>query len=176
MDKELREALARTAVLASIDGLTNVANRRTLDGHLEEQWRLATHAQTSLALLMIDADHFKEFNDRFGHQAGDECLRSIAMTLRALVTRPGDVVARFGGEEFAILLPGTPLEGAQHVAEAIRATISDLPIAHPQAAQLLDDTSASAARHVTVSIGCAALVPRAGMQFHHLVELADQAL
>jgi len=176
MDKELREALARTAVLASIDGLTNVANRRTLDGHLEEQWRLATHAQTSLALLMVDADHFKEFNDRFGHQAGDECLRSIAMTLRALVTRPGDVVARFGGEEFAILLPGTPLEGAQHVAEAIRATISDLPIAHPQAAQLLDDTSASAARHVTVSIGCAALVPRAGMQFHHLVELADQAL
>src|ERR1700738_830417 len=122
---------------------------------------------------MIDADHFKEFNDRFGHQAGDECLRSIAVTLRALVTRPGDVVARFGGEEFAILLPGTPLEGAQHVAEAIRAAISDLPIAHPESAQLTHDVQA---RHITVSTGGAALVPRSDTQFHQLVELADQAL
>ncbi|MFL6602802.1 MAG: diguanylate cyclase [Steroidobacteraceae bacterium] len=176
MHKELREALARTAVLASIDGLTNLANRRTLDAHLEEQWRLATHTQTSLALLMVDADHFKEFNDRFGHQAGDECLRAIAMTLRTLVTRPDDVVARFGGEEFAILLPGTPLEGAQHVGEAIRAAIADSPIVHPKSAQLINDASTSEARHVTVSVGCAALVPPADMQFHDLVELADQAL
>jgi len=176
MHKELRDSLARTTVLASLDGLTNVANRRTLDNHLEEQWRLATRGQASLALLMIDADHFKEFNDRFGHQAGDECLRSIAVTLRALVTRPGDVVARFGGEEFAILLPGTPLEGAQHVAEAIRAAISELSIAHPASAQLATDASTSEARRVTVSIGCAALVPRVGTHFHHLVEVADQAL
>jgi diguanylate cyclase (GGDEF)-like protein len=176
MDKELRDSLARTTVLASLDGLTNVANRRTLDNHLEEQWRLATHGQTPLALLMIDADHFKEFNDRFGHQAGDQCLRAIAVTLRALVTRPGDVVARFGGEEFAILLPGTPLEGARHVAEAIRAAISELSIAHPASAQLANDASTSEARHVTVSIGCAALVPRIGTHFHHLVEVADQAL
>jgi len=161
MDKELRDSLARTAVLASVDGLTNVANRRTLDSHLEDQWRLATRGQTSLALLMIDADHFKEFNDQFGHQAGDECLRSIATTLSAHVTRPSDVVARFGGEEFAILLPDTPLEGAQHVAEMIRAAIADLSIA---------------GRRVTVSIGCAALVPAEGTQFHRLVELADQAL
>jgi diguanylate cyclase (GGDEF)-like protein len=176
MDKELRDALARTTVLASLDGLTNVANRRTLDSHLEEQWRLATREQTSLALLMIDADHFKEFNDRFGHQAGDECLRSIAVTLRALVTRPSDMVARFGGEEFAILLPGTPLEGAQHVAEAIRAAISDLSIAHPASVQLANDESTYAARHVTVSIGCAALVPRVDTHFRQLVEMADQAL
>jgi diguanylate cyclase (GGDEF)-like protein len=173
MDRELRDSLARTTVLASLDALTNLANRRTLDSHLEEQWGLATRGKTSLALLMVDADHFKEFNDRFGHQAGDECLRSIAKTLRAQVTRPGDVVARFGGEEFAILLPGTPLEGAQHVAEAIRAAISDLPIAHPESAQLIHDAQA---RHITVSIGCAALVPRADTEFHQLVELADQAL
>jgi diguanylate cyclase (GGDEF)-like protein len=173
MDKELRESLARTTVLASLDGLTNVANRRTLDSHLEEQWRLALHAQTPLALLMIDADHFKEFNDRFGHQAGDECLRAIAVTLRSLVTRPGDMVARFGGEEFAVLLPGTPLEGAQHVAEAIRAAISDLCIAHPESVQVAPDAEV---RHVTVSIGCAALVPRADTQLNRLVELADQAL
>ena len=174
--KELRDSLDRTTVLASLDGLTNVANRRTLDSHLEEQWRLATRGQTSLALLMIDADHFKEFNDCFGHQAGDECLRSIAMTLRAQVTRPGDLVARFGGEEFAILLPGTPLEGARHVGEAIRAAIADLSIAHPESAQLANDASTSQARHVTVSIGCAALVPRIDTQFRQLVELADQAL
>jgi diguanylate cyclase (GGDEF)-like protein len=173
MDKELRDSLARTTVLASLDGLTNVANRRTLDSHLEEQWQLATRGQTSLALLMVDADSFKEFNDRFGHQAGDECLRSIALTLRALVTRPGDVVARFGGEEFAVLLPGTPLDGAQHVAEAIRAAISDLPIAQPQSAQTARNAQA---RHITVSIGCAALVPQADSQFRQLVELADQAL
>jgi diguanylate cyclase (GGDEF)-like protein len=173
MDRELRDSLARTTVLASLDGLTNVANRRTLDTHLEEQWRLATRGQTPLALLMIDADHFKEFNDRFGHQAGDECLRSIAVTLRSLVTRPGDVVARFGGEEFAVLLPGTPLEGAQHVAEAIRAAISDLPIAHTESAPPADNAEV---RHITVSIGCAALVPRADAQLHQLIELADQAL
>jgi len=174
--RELRESLARTTVLASLDGLTNVANRRTLDNHLEEQWRLATRGQTSLALLMIDADHFKEFNDRFGHQAGDECLRSIAMTLRAQVKRPDDVVARFGGEEFAILLPGTPIEGAQHVAEVIRAAIAELPIAPPESAHPAGEVSTSEARHVTVSIGCAALVPRIDTQYHELVELADQAL
>ena len=176
MDKELRDSLARAAALATLDGLTNVANRRALDNHLEEQWLLATRAQTSLALLMIDADHFKEFNDRFGHQAGDECLRSIALTLSAQVSRPADLVARFGGEEFAILLPNTPLEGAQHVAEGARAAIAQLAIAHPGAAQPGGDSSTSPPRHVTVSIGCAALVPRANTQFHRLVELADQAL
>jgi two-component system, chemotaxis family, response regulator WspR len=124
---------------------------------------------------MIDADHFKDFNDRFGHQAGDECLRSIATVLTAHVSRPADVVARFGGEEFAILLPNTPLEGARHVAEGIRAAISQLSIV-PPGAQPAADPAASQVRRVTVSIGCAALVPPANMQFHRLVELADQAL
>ncbi len=106
----------------------------------------------------------------------DECLRSIAMTLRAHVTRPDDVVARFGGEEFAVLLPGTPLERARHVAEEIRAAIAAVPIAHPKSAQLATDAIGAEARHVTVSIGCAAVVPRMDAQFHELVELADQAL
>jgi diguanylate cyclase (GGDEF)-like protein len=161
MHKELRESLARTTALASLDGLTNVANRRTLDAHLDEQWRLAIRAQTSLAWLMIDADHFKQFNDRFGHRAGDDCLRLLATTMRAQVSRPADMVARFGGEEFAVLLPNTPLEGAKVVAEAIRAAVCGLTLE---------------GRQITVSIGCAAVVPQPNTQSHRLIELADQAL
>jgi diguanylate cyclase (GGDEF)-like protein len=173
MERELREALARTRVLASLDGLTNVANRRTLDTHLEEQWRLAMRGGNSLALLMIDADHFKEFNDKYGHQAGDECLRVIAMTLSAHVSRPADLVARFGGEEFAILLPDTPLSGAQQVAEKARTAVAGLSIALPESAPA---TGLLSTRRITVSIGCAALVPGNNMKFTRLVELADQAL
>ena len=166
MDKDLRESLARTAALASLDGLTGVANRRTFDSQLEERWRMAVRNQTSLALLMVDADHFKEFNDHLGHQAGDACLRALAAALSKCVSRPGDLVARFGGEEFGILLPDTPPEGARHVAETVRAAIVNLAIAHPSGHERL----------LTVSIGCVALVPPQGAQFQQFIELADQAL
>jgi diguanylate cyclase (GGDEF)-like protein len=176
MDKELRDSLARTAALASLDGLTGVANRRTFDSQLEDRWRIAARNQTCVALLMIDADHFKEFNDRLGHQAGDACLRALATALSGCVSRPADLVARFGGEEFAILLPDTPPEGARHVAETVRAAIYNLAIAHPPA---LDSFAAEATpqhRRLTVSIGCAALIPPQGAEFYQLVELADRAL
>ena len=175
MDRELRDSLARTAALASLDGLTGVANRRTFDGQLEERWRTAARNQTWLALLMIDADHFKEFNDRLGHQAGDACLRALAGALSKCVSRPGDLVARFGGEEFAILLPDTPSEGARHVAETIRAAIYNLAIAHPSALGS-PAPQASQQRLLTVSIGCAALVPPLTAESQQFVELADQAL
>jgi diguanylate cyclase (GGDEF)-like protein len=162
MDKELRDSLARTAALASLDGLTGVANRRAFDAQLEERWKMAARNETFVALLMIDADHFKDFNDRLGHQAGDACLRALASELNKCVSRPADLVARFGGEEFVILLPDTPPEGARHVAETIRAAIYNLAIAHP--------------RRLTVSIGCAAVIPVPGTQFHQLIEMADQAL
>jgi len=175
MHRELRHSLALADRLASLDALTGVANRRTLDNCLAKQWILAARNQTSLSLLMVDADHFKEFNDRMGHQAGDACLRSLAVALGQRVTRPDDVVARFGGEEFAVLLPGTSLEGARQVAERIRSAVQDLAIAHP-GAPLVSNTESVLPRHVTVSIGCAALVPTPDMTFHLLVELADKAL
>ena len=176
MHTELRNSLAQAAMLASMDSLTGVANRRTLDSRLEEQWALALRNQTSLALLMVDADHFKEFNDRLGHQAGDACLRALAGALRTRVSRPTDAVARFGGEEFAVLLPDTPIEGARHVAEGIRLAVHDLAIAHPGTAQSARADGSPGPQHLTVSIGCAALIPEPDSKFQLLVELADQAL
>jgi diguanylate cyclase (GGDEF)-like protein len=176
MDKELRDSLARTSALASLDSLTGVANRRTFDSQLEERWRLAARNQKCVALLMIDADHFKEFNDRLGHQAGDACLCALAAALSRCVTRPGDLVARFGGEEFVVLLPETPPEGARHVAETIRAAIYNLAIAHPAALTTFGAGVSPQLRRLTVSIGCAAVIPPPGAQFQQLIELADQAL
>jgi len=177
MDRELRHSLAQAARLAAVDGLTGVANRRALDATMEEQWLLATRNQTPLALLMIDADHFKEYNDRLGHQAGDACLRALAHALTKRVSRPGDLVARFGGEEFAVLLPDTPVEGARHVAEMIRLAIQNLGIAHPGSPLPTSGGGLfKGQRQVTVSIVCTAVVPAPGSKVHHLVELADQAL
>jgi diguanylate cyclase (GGDEF)-like protein len=176
MDRELRDSLARTAALASLDGLTGVANRRTFDAQLEERWRLAARSETFVALLMIDADHFKEFNDRLGHQAGDACLRALAAELNNCVSRPADLVARFGGEEFVILLPDTPPDGARHVAETIRAAIDNLAIAHPPPLDSFASRATAPPRRLTVSIGCAAVIPAPGTQFQQLIEMADQAL
>jgi diguanylate cyclase (GGDEF)-like protein len=176
MDRELREALARTAALASLDGLTGVANRRTLDSHMEQQWQLAARAGTCVALLMIDADHFKQFNDQLGHQAGDECLRVLAATLKKHVSRPSDLVARFGGEEFAVLLPATPLEGAQRVAELIRAAVFDLGINRGNSFRAVETATDTSFERMTVSIGCAALVAQASVDVRQLVELSDRAL
>jgi diguanylate cyclase (GGDEF)-like protein len=166
METELRNSLAQAAALASLDGLTGVANRRALDQSLQDQWMISLHRRTPLAMLMIDADHFKAFNDKLGHQAGDECLRSIAATLARHAPGPGDLVARFGGEEFAMLLPGTPLKTARSVAEGLRAAIFNLGIAHPMGTD----------QRVTVSIGCAAIFPSDKSTFQQLVAAADEAL
>jgi diguanylate cyclase (GGDEF)-like protein len=176
MEQELREALVSTAALASLDGLTSVANRRAWDRYLEEQWELGARARTPLAMLMIDADHFKDFNDQFGHQAGDECLRTLAATLKKQVTRPADLVARFGGEEFAILLPDTPLEGAQRVAESVRKAIFELAIARGESSGTAAPEATAALERMTVSIGCCAQIPATGGDFRQLVELSDRAL
>ena len=176
MDLELREALARSAALASLDGLTGVANRRTLDSQLEEQWQLAARARMPVSLLMIDADHFKQFNDQLGHQAGDECLRALARILKQHVSRPSDLVARFGGEEFAVLLPATPLEGALCVAESIRSAVFDLGITRGDSFRTAEPGAKTPFERMTVSIGCAALVAQASVDVRQLVELSDRAL
>jgi diguanylate cyclase (GGDEF)-like protein len=176
MEQELRASLARTSALAALDGLTGIANRRSLDEYLNEQWQVGALRKSPLALIMIDADHFKEFNDRLGHQAGDDCLRAIASALSAVVTRPGDVVARFGGEEFVALLPDTPLDGARRVGEMLRSAVFELAIAHPGAATPGAAHVEVEPQRVTVTVGCAAMIPSADTSYRQLVKMADEAL
>jgi diguanylate cyclase (GGDEF)-like protein len=126
--KQLEEANRILQQLSSQDGLTGIANRRHFDGELSREWRRALRSKTPLSLLMLDIDGFKAYNDFYGHQKGDECLRSVASTLKAVVKRPGDLCARYGGEEFAVILPGTRFEGAVRMAEAFRAAIEALRI------------------------------------------------
>jgi len=139
--KRIADELRR---IATIDALTGVANRRGFDEALEHEWRRARRAGDPLALLMIDVDHFKSFNDRYGHPAGDVCLRAVAQALVSTSQRPADLVARYGGEEFVVLLPQTPRLGAEHVAHSILDAVEALAIRHD---------ASSAAPHVTVSVG-----------------------
>jgi diguanylate cyclase (GGDEF)-like protein len=162
----LTEAAGRLAVMAATDGLTGLANRRQFDQNLEQEWRRAIRSGMPLALLLLDADQFKAYNDREGHQAGDQVLRRIAGAIRATVLRPADAGARYGGEEFSVLLPETEAEGAMIVAERIRAAVEALGIPH----------AGSASGQVTVSIGVAALHPQAGQDPALLVKAADAAL
>jgi diguanylate cyclase (GGDEF)-like protein len=152
--------------LASVDGLTGIPNRRRFDETLQREWRRAARHQSSLALLMIDVDHFKAFNDHYGHGAGDRCLQKVAGALMASLFRPGDFLARYGGEEFAILLPECAVEGARTVAERSSAKVEALGIPHA--------ADSSGAGHVTVSVGCAALVPHSNKDPSALLDAADR--
>jgi diguanylate cyclase (GGDEF)-like protein len=126
------------------DGLTEIPNRRYFDQKLAEEWARFSRNDQSLALLMIDIDQFKPFNDRYGHGAGDECLRRVAQALRRVPTRATDLVARYGGEEFVVLLPETDTRGAQHVAEAMLEAVRSLEVTHDYS---------DVAPHVTISMG-----------------------
>jgi len=127
-----------------IDGLTSVYNRRCFDERLVSEWGRAVRNGSALSVLLLDVDYFKRFNDRYGHQAGDDCLRRVAEALRAGLRRPGDLLARYGGEEFACLLPDTGLAGALIVAEQLAQGVRDLAIEH---------AGSGVARMVTVSVG-----------------------
>jgi diguanylate cyclase (GGDEF)-like protein len=155
-----RRALAEDKLeeLAATDALTGLKNRRKFDAAIDAEWRRATRQKTPVALLMIDADHFKSYNDTFGHQAGDQMLVGIAICISDSVRRAGDCAARYGGEEFAVLLPGLSAVDALRVAETIRLKVQ----------QWSDDT--------TVSIGIASLTPAAAMEWSLLVKAADKAL
>jgi diguanylate cyclase (GGDEF)-like protein len=165
--RELDTANQELKRLSASDGLTGIANRRFFDDYLSREWRRARRGSGEIALLMCDVDHFKAFNDSYGHQPGDDCLRQIAQTLRNTMERASDIAARYGGEEFAVVLPDTPLAGARIVAEKIRQTVHKLNLAHTGSPHL----------HVTISIGVAALTPadcEGGPQA--LIEAADRAL
>jgi diguanylate cyclase (GGDEF)-like protein len=132
--------------IATIDSLTGVANRRRFEESLEREWRRGRRSGDPMALLMIDVDHFKLFNDRYGHPAGDACLQCVAGALSSTSLRPADLVARHGGEEFAVLLPQTTRGGAEHVAQTLLDAVEALGIAHE---------ASPTAPHVTVSVGIA---------------------
>jgi diguanylate cyclase (GGDEF)-like protein len=154
--------------LATKDGLTGLSNRRSFDQMLVAEWSRAQQTQLPLSLLFIDVDHFKLFNDLHGHLIGDECLRAVADVVRRHALRPLDLATRYGGEEFALILPEMSCEDACAVAEAIRDVVLDLRIAHGA-----DD----AGEHVTLSIGVASHIPgESDGQPDRLLGAADQAL
>lgn len=169
LTRKLDDANRELTRLSQVDGLTGVANRRNFDETLEREWRRAARTGQAVSVLIVDVDRFKQFNDGYGHQAGDEALRDVAGLLRGALRRPSDLVARYGGEEFAIVLPGTGVLGAAGVARNILDSLREARIDH---------AFSDIAPHVSVSIGCASAVPeRADLQgFENLVRLADEAL
>lgn len=158
----------KLAALATIDGLTGLANRRHFDELLKSEWERARRDGAALSLLLIDVDHFKKYNDRYGHQAGDACLKSVAQVLAAQALRPADLAARYGGEEFVLLLPDTDAAGCEMIGSRIRDSLAVLGIDHE-----LNLPS----RKVTVSIGGATVNRQtAQTQRSSLIEAADRAL
>lgn len=160
----LGSSIDRLAKLSWTDGLTQIANRRRFDVELDEEWRRARRQAAPLSLAMVDIDHFKGFNDVYGHGKGDECLQRVAGGLVGTVRRAGDLVARYGGEEFAVLLPNTAVPEVSAVGDRIRESVEALQITHPSLTLL------------TVSVGVASIVPSDGISPADLIAAADQAL
>ena len=156
----LREMVAR-------DGLTGIQNRRMFDQHIQRVWQQAVRDQERVAVLLADVDCFKDYNDRYGHQAGDECLRAVAVSLSQCARRPLDFVARYGGEEFAVVLYEASREYVAEVLTRIQRSIAELNIPH--------DASRVASR-LTVSIGAAFILPTSQRTYDGLIQLADEAL
>ncbi|MDQ3169554.1 MAG: GGDEF domain-containing protein [Acidobacteriota bacterium] len=159
--QQLEEANRRLEDLSFLDGLTEVANRRQFEQILDLEWRRAVRSGSPLSLILADIDHFKAFNDGYGHQAGDRCLRDVATLLDSIVQRAGDQVARYGGEEFAAMLPETDAEGAEKIAERMRRAVESLE---------------TGGGRVTVSIGVATTVAGETRSAESLVGAADAAL
>jgi diguanylate cyclase (GGDEF)-like protein len=167
VDNQWHQKFCEAMLLAELDGLTQIPNRRRFNEYLEQQWKRLQVEQLPLALVMADIDFFKPFNDTYGHPAGDICLKQVALGLSQCLMRSSDLVARYGGEEFAIVLPATDLEGAVCVAERVKSAIANLNIAH---------SSSPISQHVTLSLGVASLIPSAHRSTTHLILAADREL
>jgi diguanylate cyclase (GGDEF)-like protein len=165
-EEELKVANEHLEELASLDGLSGLANRRGFDRELEREWQFAAEHRKPIALMMVDIDHFKLFNDRYGHVAGDACLRAVGETLSLVTREAAALVARYGGEEFALLLPGLTIDRAAALAQEARKRVEDLLIRHSEAP----------CGRVTVSIGVESTVPEKFRTAADLVEAADNAL
>lgn len=171
MRKRAEAALAQANValshMARVDGLTQIPNRRAFDETLAREWGRMAREDSPLSLILCDIDCFKLYNDQYGHQAGDDCLRRVAQALAGCAQRTADLVARYGGEEFVLLLPQTPLEGALIVAENVRQTIEQLALRH---------SFSEVKPIVTLSLGVTTVIPAQHMKADILIEIADQAL
>jgi diguanylate cyclase (GGDEF)-like protein/PAS domain S-box-containing protein len=162
--KQSEDALQRAALL---DSLTKIANRRHFDACMEKEWQRAIRNAEPLSLVVLDVDHFKQYNDTFGHAAGDVCLQRVAQALQAHALRPTDLAARYGGEEFVLLFAETPMDAAARLAEAIRAAVEGLQLVNPRS---------STSRWLTVSVGVATIVPTQLDQIEQLFVCADRAM
>jgi diguanylate cyclase (GGDEF)-like protein len=167
VSKQLEEANQVLQRLSSLDGLTGIANRRHFDEFLDQEWKRAIRDATPLSLVFIDIDFFKAYNDTYGHQMGDECLKQVANTLSGTLYRPGDLVARYGGEEFVIVSPNIDARGAAVVAEGLRARVEALGIAHAYS---------RVSKYVTISLGLANTIPKKDSSPAALITTADHAL
>lgn len=158
----------RLTEVAMHDGLTGLLNRAALEGQVRHLWRQAARDNVPVSVVLADIDHFKAYNDCYGHQAGDRCLRDVAAAMRRVSRRrPLDLVARYGGEELIAVLVGADRSHAEHVARSVREAVADLQVPH----------AGSATRaHVTVSVGAATLMPGSEHTYDHVVQLADRAL
>ncbi len=167
MRNELAELNLELKALSQYDSLTQLFNRRTFTERAHEQWRSATRSKEPFTTILLDIDHFKFYNDKYGHPKGDECIRQVAAVLKESVCRPNDVVARYGGEEFIAILPNTDTQGAKHVCELIRSKVEDLAIEHSES--LVSGV-------VTMSIGASVTHFTTGTDLDDQIVCADQAL
>ncbi|MEW5756490.1 MAG: diguanylate cyclase [Pseudomonadota bacterium] len=165
--RRLEESNAVLQRLSVLDGLTGVANRRHFDEVLQQEWKRASREHAPMSIILLDIDYFKKFNDNYGHQGGDDCLRRVARAISKIIKRPGDLFARYGGEEFVAVLPQTDLAGAAIIAEEMRRSVEQENIPHGHS---------GAADHVTISIGVATVTVSDGLEPLEAVEMADKAL
>jgi len=174
VEGKLREAVKtaermaeKMKIVSSIDGLTGISNRRFFDETYEKEWNRAKRENQPISLIMLDIDFFKLYNDNYGHLAGDECLRQVALTITGFVKRPTDFFARFGGEEFVIILPNTESAGAIKLAKSLRLGLENREIIHAYS---------NASDFVTASFGISTTIPNNGMDPEQLIRFADEAL
>jgi two-component system chemotaxis family response regulator WspR len=165
--RQLMEINSELRRLTNVDGLTGLSNRRYFDEYGEAQWRQAARERYPIAILMIDVDQFKLYNDNYGHLAGDEVLKSVASAVKRSFVRPTDLAARFGGEEFVVILPATPRDPLQSLGERLARNVEALNIPH---------RGSTIANHVTISVGGAATIPTKDASLLDLIKIADDAL